>query len=144
MNLTPYSQKLADDWLDQNGDLYELTEILGIARGGIGASSSGYRYRPIKDEDFSPFAIESFIDDDVRMRKLVSGESSPTEEEMEVWRQAQRDAQDSTRFFVWKVPFTREELFLLTVHRKTGYVDKVDGPFHSEEASLPFGEIVYD
>lgn len=143
MKLTPHAQKLADEWLNEGGDLRDLAEILGISRGGIGAVVSGHCYRPIKDIDFSAFAIESYIDDDYRMRQLVAG-SEPTEEEMEVWRQAQRDAQDSTRFFIWKVPFSRESLYLITIHSKNGYIDKVDGPFHSEEASLPFGEIVYD
>lgn len=144
MKLTPHAQKLADDWLEQDGDLAELAEILGVSRGGIGAELRGNCYRPVKDEDFSPMAIESFIDDEVRMRQLMANEIPPSEEEMEVWRQAQRDAQDATDFFIWKVPFSRESLFVCTVHRKNGYVDRIDGPFHSTDAALPYGEIVYD
>lgn len=143
MKLTPHSQKLADEWLSEGGELSELAEIMGVSRGGIGAEISGHCYRPIKDEDFSPFAIETYIDDDRRMRELVAG-SPPTQDEMEVWRQAQRDMQEATRFFVWRVPFSREDLFVITIHRKDGYIDTIDGPFYSEDAALPFGEIVYD
>lgn len=144
MKLTPHAQKLADDWLDQDGDLRELAEILGIARGGIGAEIQGHCYRPVNDEDFTPEAIESFIDDEYRMRQLKSREALPTDEEMEVWRQAQRDAQPATRFYIWKVPFTRGERFISTIHGKNGYVDRMEGPFHSEDASMPYGEIVLD
>lgn len=144
MKLTPHAQKLADDWLDQDGDLRELTEILGIARGGIGAETSGHCYRPVNDEDFTPESIESFIDDDYRMSQLASGAAQPTDEEMEVWRQAQRDAQDATHFFIWEVPFTRGGLYISTVHGKNGYVDRAEGPFHSPDAAMPFGEIVFD
>lgn len=143
MKLTPHAQKLADDWLDQDGDLQELVEILGISRGGIGATVKGRCYRQIKDDDFTPYSIESFIDDAVRMRQLEAREILPNEEEMEVWRQAQRDAQDSTQFFVWEVPFSREGLYISTIHGKNGYVDRVEGPFHSADASMPYGEIVF-
>lgn len=144
MKLTPHAQKLADDWLDQDGDLRDLAEILGISRGGLGAEIQGHCYREVRDEHFSPHAIESFIADEERLNQLIAGTVSPTDEEMEVWRQAQRDAQDNTRFFVWKVPFSRESLYICTVHGKNGYVDRIDGPFHSADASLPYGEIVLD
>jgi hypothetical protein len=144
MKLTPHAQKLADDWLDQDGDLRELVEIIGLSRGGIGAELKGRCYRPVHDTDFSPFAIESFINDDLRLRRLVAGQVKPTAEEMAVWRQAQWDAQETTAFFIWKVPFTRGARYILTMHGKNGYVEKVEGPFHSADAALPFGEIVYN
>lgn len=143
MKLNSHALKLADDWLDQDGDLRDLVQIIGVSRGGIGAELKGRCYRPVNDADFSPFAIESFIHDEVRLRRLVARQVKPTAEEMEVWRQAQRDAQDATAFFIWKIPFSRGPRYISTVHGKNGYVEKVEGPFHSAEAALPFGEIVY-
>ncbi|MDF1752647.1 MAG: hypothetical protein P1U89_07740 [Verrucomicrobiales bacterium] len=144
MKLTPHAQKLADDWLDQDGDLRELVEIIGISRGGVGAEIQGHCYRPVKDEDFTPHPIEDLIDSEDRFRKLESREVLPTKKELEAWREAQRESQDSTQFFVWEVPFTRGGLFISTIHGKNGFVDRIDGPFHSADASMPFGEIVLD
>ncbi|MDF1813908.1 MAG: hypothetical protein P1V20_17025 [Verrucomicrobiales bacterium] len=144
MKLTPHAQKLADDWLDEDGDLRELAEILGIARGGIGFESKGHCYRPVRDESFTPHSIEDFIDDKARFAALESGTAVPTEQELEAWRQAQREAQDSTLFFVWLVPFSRGGLYISTIHGKNGFVDRIDGPFHSADAAMPYGEIEFD
>ncbi len=145
MKLTPHAQKLADEWLAEGyNDLDELAEILGIARGGIGAEAQGHCYRRINDDEFAPADLEDLIDDDDRLAQLIDGTATVTEEEMEIWRQAQREAQDATRFFIWKVPFTREELYMITIHRKNGYLDRADGLFHSAEATEPYGDVVYD
>lgn len=144
MKLSPHAQKLADDWLARDGgDLRELADILGIARGGIGWESCGHCYQEVRDEDFSPHVIESFIDNDARIRQLAAGQAQPTAEELAVWRQARRDAQEATRFYIWKVPFSRGARFICTVHQKNGYVVRADGPFHSIAAALPCGEIVW-
>lgn len=142
MKLSPFAQKQADDWLDNGGILPDLAEILGINRGKQGAYSSGHCYQAINDNDFSAHAIEEMVDDE-RYRQLKSGDA-PTEGEIGLWRQAARDAQEATRFFVWDVHFSRERLFVLSVHRKSGFIDRMDGPFHSVEAALPYGDIVYD
>ena len=144
MKLTPHAQKQADEWLDKGGSPEELTEILGIARGGIGAGVSGHCYRAVNDKNFSVDAIEEMIEDEARVELLRVKRLEPTEEELEWWRQACREAQEATRFFIWKIPFTRESLFLCTVHRKNGYVDRIDGPYHSADAAMPYGEIVLD
>lgn len=145
MKLTPYALKLADEWLnEEDGDLRELVEIIGVSRGGIDAELQGHCYREVRDDQFSAQMIESVIDDDRRFQLLVSGEVQPTEEELEAWREAHREAQPHTEFYVWKVPFSRESLYISTVHGKNGFVEKIDGPFHSADAALPYGEIVYD
>ncbi|MEO0414676.1 MAG: hypothetical protein AAF226_06970 [Verrucomicrobiota bacterium] len=142
MKLTPHAQELADAWLARGYDsLDDLAEILGIQRGGIGAEVEGHCYRRVDNAEFKPDEIEEFIDDDERLEALKLGKTAPSSEEIEAWRRVRKDAQPATHFYIWRVPFTQGYKFIVTIHRKNGYIDQIDGPFHSTDAAMPYGDI---